>query len=301
MGMRGEGHIRYLCEIAAPSLGVLINIGSAHLGMLGSAEAIALAKGEILEGLPTDGVAIVNGDDAAVMEQVSRTAATVMTFGTGPLCDVRATDLRLDGRACPAFTLHHSDRAVPVALLLHGEHSVQNALAAAAVGVTVGVPIEEIASALGVSTPQSRWRMEVRESEEGWIIVNDTYNANPDSMRAALEVLASMSSGRRSWAVLGEMKELGETAEAEHEAIGRLVCDLGITWLVGIGEGARPMERACRAVGSVLTEATWVATPDEAIILLRNELTPGDVVLVKASRSIGLERLAAALESGGQL
>ena len=142
--------------------------------------------------------------------------------------------------------------------------------------------------------------MEVRESEEGWIIVNDAYNANPDSMRAGLEVLASMSTGHRSWAVLGEMKELGETAEAEHEAIGRLVGDLGITRLVGIGEGARPMERACKAEGSFLTEATWVATPDEAITLLRSELSPGDVVLVKASRSIGLERLAAALMSKDQ-
>ena len=300
MGMRGEGHIRYLCEIATPSVGVLINIGSAHLGMLGSVGAIARAKGEILEGLPTDGVAIVNGDDAAVMEQASRTAATVMSFGVGPSCDVRATDLRLDDRACPAFTLHHGDRAVPVALLLRGEHSAHNALAAAAVGVTLKVPIESIAAALGASMPQSKWRMEVRESEEGWIIVNDAYNANPDSMRAGLEVLASMSTGRRSWAVLGEMKELGETAEAEHEAIGRLVGDLGITRLVGIGEGARPMERACKAEGSFLTEATWVATPDEAITLLRSELSPGDVVLVKASRSIGLERLAAALMSKDQ-
>ena len=300
MGMRGDGHIRYLCEIATPSVGVLINIGSAHLGMLGSVGAIARAKGEILEGLPTDGVAIVNGDDAAVMEQASRTAATVMTFGVGPSCDVRATDLRLDDRACPAFTLHHGDRAVPVALLLRGEHSAHNALAAAAVGVTLKVPIESIAAALGASMPQSKWRMEVRESEEGWIIVNDAYNANPDSMRAGLEVLASMSTGHRSWAVLGEMKELGETAEAEHEAIGRLVGDLGITRLVGIGEGARPMERACKAEGSFLTEATWVATPDEAITLLRSELSPGDVVLVKASRSIGLERLAAALMSKDQ-
>ena len=301
MGMRGEGHIRYLCEIATPSVGVLINIGSAHLGMLGSVGAIARAKGEILEGLPKDGVAIVNGDDVAVMEQAHRTSANVITFGTGPSSDVRATDLRLDDRACPAFTLHHGDRAVPVALLLHGEHSVHNALAAAAVGVTLQVPIEEIASALGASTPQSRWRMEVRESEEGWIIVNDAYNANPDSMRAALEVLATMSANHRSWAVLGEMKELGETAEAEHEAIGRLVCDLGITRLVGIGAGAHPMERACQAEGSAITEATWVATPDEAVTLLRSELNPGDVVLVKASRSIGLERLAAALMSKGQL
>jgi UDP-N-acetylmuramoyl-tripeptide--D-alanyl-D-alanine ligase len=301
MGMRGEGHIRYLCEIAAPSVGVLINIGSAHLGMLGSVEAIAQAKGEILEGLPRDGIAIVNGDDAAVMDQARRTSATVSAFGTGTSCDIRATDLRLDDRACPAFTLHYGDRAVPVALLLHGEHSVHNALAAAAVGVTQQVPIEEIAFALGASTPQSRWRMEVRESDEGWIIVNDAYNANPDSMRAALEVLASMSANRRSWAVLGEMKELGETAEAEHEAIGRLVGDLGITRLVGVGEGARPIERACRAEDSALTDAMWVATPDEAVTLLRSELTPGDVVLVKASRSIGLERLAAALISKGQL
>ena len=300
MGMRGEGHIRYLCEIAVPSVGVLINIGTAHLGMLGSVDAIARAKGEILEGLPAGGVAIVNGDDAAVMEQSGRTSAAVVTFGTGSSCDVRATDLRLDDHAHPSFTLHHGDQAVPVSLLLHGEHSVLNALAAAAVGASLGIPIDEIAAALGAATPESRWRMEVRESDEGWTIVNDAYNANPDSMRAALQALAAMGAARRSWAVLGEMRELGETSDAEHEAVGILASNLGIDRLVCVGEGARAMASACSADGATLTHAAWVATPEDAISLLRAELTRGDVVLVKASRSIGLERVAEALVTKGR-
>ena len=294
MGMRGEGHIAYLCEIALPSVGVLINVGLAHVGMVGSIEGVARAKGEILEGLPIAGFAIVNGDDPAVMEQSHRTSATIVPFGMAGSCDVRATDLRLDDQARPSFTLHHGDQAVPVSMRLHGEHSVHNALAAAAVGACLGVPIEEIAAALRAATPRSRWRMEVRESPEGWIIVNDAYNANPDSMRAALQALAAMGSGRRTWAVLGEMRELGDHQESQHEEIGRLAASLGMTNLICVGEGTRSMERACAGEGSS-TRSTWAEGPDEAIALLRGELAAGDVVLVKASRSIGLERISEAL------
>jgi UDP-N-acetylmuramoyl-tripeptide--D-alanyl-D-alanine ligase len=294
MGMRGEGHIQYLCEIALPSAGVLINIGLAHVGMLGTIEGVARAKGEILEGLPSEGFAVINADDAAVVAQARRTSASVVSFGTAASSDVRATDVRLDDQARPSFTLHHDDQAVPVSLLLHGEHSVLNALAAAAVGVCLGVPIEDIAEALRAATPRSSWRMEVHESAEGWTIVNDAYNANPDSMRAALQALAAMGSGRRTWAVLGEMRELGDLSESQHEEVGRLVASLGIANLICVGEATRPVEAGC-AQESSTTRIMWASGPEEAIDLLRGELAFGDVVLVKASRSIGLERVSEAL------
>ena len=294
MGMRGAGHIQYLCEIALPSVGVLINVGLAHVGVVGSIEGVARAKGEILEGLPRQGFAVINADDAAVVAQVGRTSASIVSFGTAGSSDVRATDVRLDGQARPSFTLHHDDQAVPVSLLLHGEHSVHNALAAAAVGVCLGVPTEDIAAALRAATPRSSWRMEVHESAEGWTIVNDAYNANPDSMRAALHALAAMGSGRRTWAVLGEMRELGDLSESQHEEVGRLVASLGIANLLCVGEATRPIERAC-AHESLTTRVMSAAGPDEAIELLRSELAFGDVVLVKASRSIGLERVSESL------
>ena len=294
MGMRGEGHIRYLCEIAIPSVAALLNVGLAHVGVVGSIEGVARAKGEILEGLPRDGFAIINADDAAVVAQASRTSASIVSFGTAGSSDVRATDVRLDDHARPSFTLHHDDQAVPVSLLLHGEHAVHNALAAAAVGVCLGVPLEDVAQALRAATPRSSWRMEVRESAGGWTIVNDAYNANPDSMRAALQALAAMGSGRRTWAVLGEMRELGDLSESQHEEVGRLVAGLGIANLVCVGEATRPMERAC-AQGTSTTRVLRVTGPQEAIDLLRGELAFGDVVLVKASRSIGLERVSEAL------
>lgn len=294
MGMRGEGHIHYLCEIALPSVAALLNVGLAHVGVVGSIEGVARAKGEILEGLPSDGFAVINADDAAVVAQARRTSASIVSFGTAGDSDVRATDVRLDDQARPSFTLHHDDQAVPVSLLLHGEHSVHNALAAAAVGSCLGVPIEDIAAALRAATPRSSWRMEVHESAEGWTIVNDAYNANPDSMRAALQALAAMGSGRRTWAVLGEMRELGDLSESQHEEVGRLVAKLGIAHLLCVGEATRPIERACTQESST-TRVMWAPGPDEAIGLLRSELAYGDVVLVKASRSIGLERVSEAL------
>jgi UDP-N-acetylmuramoyl-tripeptide--D-alanyl-D-alanine ligase len=295
MGMRGEGHIRYLCEMAEPSVSVLINVGSAHIGVVGSLAGIASAKGEILELLPVAGTAVVYGDDGMVLQQAARTRAEVITFGEGVTCDVRATDVRLDDQARPSFTLHRGDEAVPVRLLLHGEHAMLNALAASGGAMAVGIGIEAVAQALCSATAQSRWRMEVSEAPGGFTVINDSYNANPESMRAALKTLAAMAEGRRSWAVIGEMRELGEESRTEHDAMGRLVVRLDISQLICIGTGTKVMHLAASNEGSWGDEAMWVADADEAISVLKDALAPGDVVLIKASRSIGLERIAAAL------
>ncbi len=301
MGMRGEGHIAYLVRLMNPDIGVVLNVGSAHLEMLGSREAIARAKSEMVRDLPSTAIAVLNRDDPAVRAMADITAAQVLTFGEAPDADLRATDVRVDAAARPSFTLTdtRTEEAMPVSLLLSGEHHVSNACAAAAVGRAAGVSMEQIADALRAAEPDSRWRMEVRVAPAGFTVINDAYNANPESMRAALKSLAAMAAGRRTWAVLGEMRELGDASMEEHDAIGRLAVRLDISRLVCVGEGTRVMHLGASSEGSWGEESIHVPDVDAAISLLRAQLRPDDVVLVKASRSIGLERIAEALLSEG--
>ncbi|MHB1066019.1 MAG: UDP-N-acetylmuramoyl-tripeptide--D-alanyl-D-alanine ligase [Candidatus Nanopelagicales bacterium] len=306
MGMRGPGHLSYLCGVASPDAGVVVNVGSAHLGVVGSREAIAQAKGELVAALPAEGLAVLNADDAAVAAMAARTVARVVTFGESAHADVRAVDVQLDHLARPSFTLVHraggpsaAEMGAPVSLRLSGEHFVSNALAAAATGLGLGLPLDLVARGLEQAEPASRWRMEVREAPGGFTVVNDAFNANPESMRAALATLAAMGRGRRTWAVLGEMGELGADSAAEHGAVGRLAVRLGISRLVCVGEGARAMHLGAGNEGSGDDESIHVADADAAVNLLRAEVAPGDVVLVKASRSVGLERVAEALLVAG--
>lgn len=301
MGMRGEGHIAHLTEVASPDVGVVLNVGSAHLGMLGSREGIARAKSELVRGLTSTATAVLNVDDPAVAAMAEVTPASVVSFGEAPGARIRATDVRVDDRARPSFTLHdaESEAAAPVALQLSGEHYVSNALAAAAVGRVCGLSVDVIADALRIADIDSRWRMEIRESPEGVVVVNDAYNANPESMRAALKSLAAMAAGRRTWAVLGEMRELGEASVEEHDAIGRLAVRLDISRLVCIGEGTRVMHLGASNEGSWGEESIHVPDVEAAIELLRQQVRPDDVVLVKASRAEGLERVAEALLTEG--
>ena len=301
MGMRGRDHIRYLCDIAHPRIAGVINVGSAHLELLGSREAIAEAKGEIIESLPVDGTAILHADNPLVMQQRDRTVAQVITFGESADAQLRATDVTLDDRARPRFTLHWQGVSVPVALTLSGEHQVANALAATAFALAAGIGLADIVGTLESYEPVSKWRMEVSERPDGVTIVNDSYNANPESMRAALKALAAMGVNRRTWAVLGEMREIGDTSVEEHDAIGRLAVRLDISRLVAVGEGARPVHLGASHEGSWGEESTWVPDAAAALEVLREQLEPGDIVLVKASRAIGLETVAAALlEQGGE-
>ncbi len=302
MGARGIGHIRYLTGLTPPRIGVVLNVGTAHIGEFGGREQIAQAKGEIIEGLPEDGAAVLNADDPLVRAMAPRTKAKVILFGESAEADVRAENVRLTDTGQPTFRLHTPSGASDVTMRLYGEHHVSNALAAAAVAHELGMSAEEIATALSGAGSLSRWRMEVTERLDGVTIVNDAYNANPESMRAALRALAAMGKGRRTWAVLGKMAELGDEALAEHDAVGRLAVRLNVSKLVAVGGiEASWLQLGAYNEGSWGEESVHVSDAQAAIDLLRSELRPGDVVLVKASRSVGLEGVAAALlETGAE-
>ncbi len=308
MGARGAGHIAYLTEIAPPEIGVVLNVGSAHVGEFGSREAIARAKGELVAALPESGVAILNADDPAVAAMAARTAARVVLVGTADDASVRAEETSLDPSGRPTFRALTPAGDVLVELPLHGEHHVGNALAVIAAALECGMGLGAIASALAQARPASRWRMEVTERADGVTVVNDAYNANPDSMRASLKALAAMGRGqgrdRRTWAVLGSMLELGDDSAMEHDAIGRLAVRLNISRLVVVGETARPMARGAQHEGSWGQEAVWVPDADAAYDLLSEEVESGDVVLFKSSRDAGLrwlgERFAGTGPEAGQ-
>ncbi|MGW0472019.1 UDP-N-acetylmuramoyl-tripeptide--D-alanyl-D-alanine ligase [Streptomyces coeruleorubidus] len=302
MGARGIGHISYLTGLTPPKVGLVLNVGSAHIGEFGGREQIAQAKGELVESLPKDGTAVLNVDDPYVRAMASRTKAKVIFFGESDEADVRAENVRLTDTGQPAFRLHTPSGASDVTMRLYGEHHVSNALAAAAVAHELGMSADEIAVALSEAGSLSRWRMEVTERPDGVTVVNDAYNANPESMRAALRALAAIGKGRRTWAVLGKMAELGDDALAEHDAVGRLAVRLNVSKLVAVGgREAAWLQLGAYNEGSWGEESVHVSDAQAAVDLLRSELRPGDVVLVKASRSVGLESVAQALlESGAE-
>ncbi|MEU6983671.1 UDP-N-acetylmuramoyl-tripeptide--D-alanyl-D-alanine ligase [Streptomyces sp. NPDC046324] len=304
MGARGIGHIRYLTGLTPPRIGLVLNVGTAHIGEFGGREQIAQAKGELVEALPPadqGGVAVLNADDPLVRAMAERTRARVTLFGESDEAVVRAENVRLTGNGQPSFKLHTPTGCSDVTLRLYGEHHVSNALAAAAVAHELGMPVEEIATALSEAGTLSRWRMEVTERPDGVTIVNDAYNANPESMRAALRALAAMgraaqAQGGRTWAVLGKMAELGDASLAEHDAVGRLAVRLNVSKLVAVGDReASWLQLGAYNEGSWGEESVHVSDAQAAVDLLRRELRPGDVVLVKASRSVGLEQVALAL------
>ncbi|RDI49859.1 UDP-N-acetylmuramoyl-tripeptide--D-alanyl-D-alanine ligase [Nocardia mexicana] len=319
LSARGPGHIRALTEIAPPGIGVVLNVGTAHLGEFGSREVIAQAKGELVEALPSSGIAVLNADDPNVAAMASRTRARVVTVGQSTDADLRATDVVLDETARARFTLHVNasafDRgarepavatqpaATEIRLAVHGEHQVGNALSAAAVALECGADLETVARALSEARIASAHRMDVRTRADGVTVVNDSYNANPDSVRAALKALVSMARGggdepggeaRRSWAVLGEMAELGEESVIEHDRIGRLAVRLDVDRLIVVGDGrpAHALHQGAVMEGSWGEESVLVPDIDAAIAVLDKEIAAGDVVLVKASNSVGLWAVA---------
>lgn len=309
MAARHPGNIAALARIATPSIAVVLNVGTAHLGEFGSREAIAATKSELPQSVPASGVAILNADDANVAAMADKTVARVVRVGRTSAADVWADGVVLDELARARFTLHAGGSEIDVALAVHGDHQVSNALSAAAVALECGADLDTVARALAGAGPMSRHRMQVSTRADGVTIVNDAYNANPDSMRAGLKALAWMAQGgreraaerRRSWAVLGEMGELGDDAITEHDSIGRLAVRLDVSRLVVVGTGRSmsAMHHGAVMEGSWGSEAIMVADVDEALELLRSELRGGDVVLVKASKSAGLAALAEALASQG--
>jgi len=295
---RGIGHIRHLTGIAAPRVAAVLNVGSAHLSEFGTVETIARAKGELVEALPAaaaGGVAVLNADDQLVLAMRERTSARVLTAGEHPGADVRAEQVRLDAQGRPAFELVTATGRAPVRLRLHGEHQVSNAVIVAAVALACGLELPVIAEALSTATARSQWRMQVSETAAGVTVVNDAYNANPESMRAALKALAIMSEGRRSVAVLGHMAELGPDSVAQHDALGRLAVRLDIGQLLAVGDGARAIATGAALEGSWNGESEWAPDATAAVARLGDLLRPGDVLLVKGSRSAAMERVADAV------
>ena len=296
LSARGPGHVAALCRVAPPRVGVVLNVGSAHLGEFGSREAIAQAKGELVEALAATAVAALGADDPVVAAMAQRTDARVVHAGRAPEAQVRAADVVLDDAGRATFRLVTPAGEAPVTLGLHGAHHVDNALAAAAVALEAGLDVATIAARLGTAAPRSRWRMELTERADGVRVLNDAYNANPESMRAALATLGAM--GGRHTAVLGVMAELGDDAAAAHTEIGREVARTGVDRLVVVGDDDA-VARLHEAAAQAGVDAQLVPDAAAAAVAVAEGVGPGDVVLIKASRAAGLERVAETLVHGG--
>lgn len=316
MSARGVGHIAWLCGVARPSIGAVLNVGQAHIGEFGSVEGIAKAKGEMVEALPASGVAILNADDPRVVAMAERTKARVVTFAVepssaspapsvppsaAPAADFRASEVWLDEMARPTFTLWTPEGSAPVRMRLHGAHHVPNALAAAAIAATLGMPVADIAVGLSEITARSKRRMELHRRDDDVLVINDAYNANPDSVRAAIDALAHLTSGSaaRGFAVLGYMAELGSETSDSHTEAGKLAAQAGLAGVIAVGPDARAVADGAASVTGWQGEAIWVPDNAAAIADLRNRLRPSDVVLVKASRVAALWEVADALLEKG--
>lgn len=295
MGARGVGHIARLCTIAPPRVAAVLNVGTAHIGEFGSREAIAVAKGEIVEALPADGTAVLNADDDLVAAMAPRTRATVTTFGAGA-ADVAVSEVTTDDLGRQSFELRHRGSYATVHLAQVGTYQWHNAAAAAAMALAAGLDLDTVADSLADAVPASRWRMEVAERADGLVVLNDAYNANPESVRAALDTLAGIGarSGRRTVAVLGEMLELGDGAQAAHREVGAHAARAGVDVLVAVGAAAEGIAAGFDAVGGGGV-STLTAGRAEATDWLRHNVSAADVVLVKASRGAALELIAADL------
>ncbi|WP_243057244.1 UDP-N-acetylmuramoyl-tripeptide--D-alanyl-D-alanine ligase [Nocardioides sp. SR21] len=286
MGARGRGHIAELAALVAPDVALVLNVGVAHLGEFGSRDAIAQAKGELVEALTTAGTAVLNADDDRVAAMASRTPGAVVTFGAEREAGVRVEELTLDRLGRPSFVLAAGGERVPVTLRLVGAHQALNAAAAAAAALAAGLALPQVGASLGDVAELSQWRMELHELATGVIVLNDAYNANPDSMRAALDALAVIGADagvRRTVAVLGEMRELGETSAAEHRAVGEYAAGLGIDEVVAVGEPAREIG------------GTFLEDNAAAVAWVAEHVGEGDAVLFKASNGARLFEVAATL------
>ena len=293
-GASAPGEIARLAGLVDPDVGVVLMVGMAHAGGFGGIEATFHAKSELVKALGAGGVAVLNADDARVAAMAPIAAergAAVRWFGRGPAAtDVRADDVVVTASGT-SFTVTADGVSLPLRLRVLGEHHVMNALAAIAAATTLGVSLADAVARLETVEIAERWRMQPLGSDRVRII-NDAYNASPDSMAAALRTLAQITGpGERTVAVLGAMSELGEHAEEEHDRVGLLAVRLGIQRIVVVGDDARRMYLEAVAQGSWDNEAIFFATADEAFEYLRGELRDGDRVLVKSSNSAGLRFL----------
>lgn len=293
IGTRGIGHIARLAPLVRPDVAIVTAVGASHLELLGDVDTVARAKAELVQALAPDALAVLNADDPRVAAMADRTRARVVTYGVHADADWTAADVRLDRLARPRFRVRAPDgREADVSLAVVGIHHVGNALAALAAADAAGADLDAAAVALARAR-LARWRMEVVERADGLVVVNDAYNANPASTRAALETLAALDVPGRRWAVLGQMAELGSTSRDAHREVGRHAAALGLDGLVVVGAEAEAVAEAAEASGAFAAGAVRrAADPDEAAKAIAERVGPGDAVLVKASRAVGLERVA---------
>lgn len=287
MGARHIGDISVLCEIAKPKIGAVLKVGNAHIGEFGSREAIALAKSELVTSLTSGGIAILGTYDQFTPAMKVAEGVEVLTFGERSDCNVRAADVEIrEGR--PHFDLVTKSGRAAVGMRLVGLHQIPNALAAAAISSALGLSVDQIAGALSMAELTSKWRMEIFELN-GRLMINDSYNANPESMAAALRTLAlfAQERGGSSWAVLGKMHELGPSENADHVAIGKLVSDLGIDQLLTVS-----MPAYGQGVSSDSETTVHEFNEKSSVVSLLNQMQSGDVLMVKASRAEHFEEIA---------
>ena len=296
MAMRGRGQIADLCAIGQPNIGLVTNIGTSHIELLGSQEEIASAKGELIACLPADGRAFLNADDDWSAHLAERSAAPVTYYGLGERADVRAVDVVTAGNGCVSFVLKTSDDEAPVTLAVPGRHNAYNAAAAAAVGTYLGLSLSDIAAGLS-SANCSPMRMEVFETAGSVTVGNDAYNANPASMRAAVATLRDMAAEGRRIAVLGDMAELGSLTELAHFRLGEEIAAGGIDLLVTVGPRARRIADGARAAGFPADAVSSADDAAGALPIVSALVAAGDVVLVKASRVMGLETIVEGVTS----
>jgi UDP-N-acetylmuramoyl-tripeptide--D-alanyl-D-alanine ligase len=290
MGADAVGDIARLVSIVVPDVAVVLKVGLAHIGKFGDIETIERAKAEIVTELPESAVAVLNADDSRVAAMAAMTVASVLWFGLSASAQVRAEEVEVTASGTSFVVVADGER-YPVTLRILGEHHVSNALAAITAARALGVPVARSVAALESLVRAERRRMEVLIAPEGYTVINDAYNASPDSMAAALKTLAQVRGDGRSFAVLGAMAELGDYADEEHDRIGRLAVRLNVSQLVIVGHDARHIHNAAGLEGSWDGESVLVTDADAAYDVLRDQLRPGDVVLVKASNSVGLGSL----------
>lgn len=298
MGMRGLGQIAFLADIARPEIGLVTNVGTSHIELLGTQDAVAAAKGELVRAIDADGAVFLNADDGYSETLALDSVAPVTMYGTGERANVRAVDIVLDDQSRASFTIIADSSHAQVHLPVPGRHNVYNALAATSVGLRLGLPLAEIADSLSRAEVTSM-RMQMFTTPDDVTVINDAYNANPTSMRAAVETLAGMRATGKRVAVLGDMAELGSLSELAHFQIGENVARLGIDRLIAVGPRATRIADGARAEG-MPTESVWTMKDlESAATIIGETVSSGDVVLVKASRVMGLEKLVEGIVTPG--
>jgi UDP-N-acetylmuramoyl-tripeptide--D-alanyl-D-alanine ligase len=294
LGARRAGDVTVLMPVARPDIVVITNVGVAHMEIFGSWDVIVRASAEPVDAIDPGGVLVLNADDPVVAGFAGRARGRVVTFGRTQEANVRAEGVRIENDGRPTFHLVAGGGHERVTLAVPGEHMVSNALAAAAVGAELGIPLEACVEALR-RAQVSHWRMETFETSDGFLVVNDAYNANPESMAAALKAATVMAGDRRVVAVLGQMAELGDIAPVEHERVGELAARLGVDRLITVGTEAKSIAVAGLREGFEPDAVASYDDVDAALEDVRAHARRGDLVLVKGSRIVGLETLAEAL------